>query len=163
MIRETILMEYELLYLVGKNNEPDLEKIKEEVRTTAAQEGVKFLDPQMTEERKLAYKIKRETRGIYVVQRFEMPMEDFSREETAKQQNRIENIIRKLNLNQNILRSMIVKAAELPELKSKEEKAEEELKEEKKKIETRKAETSRKQKEESIEDIDKKLEEILKI
>lgn len=163
MIHETILMEYELLYLVGKNNEPDLEKIKEEMRAIVIQEGAKFLDPQMTEERKLAYKIKRETRGIYVVQRFEIPMEDFPQEEPAKQQNRIGNITQKLNLNQNILRSIIVKADELPELKSEKEKAEEESKEEKKKTEAKKTETPRKQKEESVEDIDKKLEEILKI
>lgn len=163
MIHETILMEYELLYLVGKNNEPDLEKIKEEILAIVIQEGTKFLDPQMTEERKLAYKIKRETRGIYVVQRFEIPMEDFPQEEPAKQQNRIGNITQKLNLNQNILRSIIVKADELPELKSEKEKAEEESKEEKKKTEAKKTETPRKQKEESVEDIDKKLEEILKI
>jgi ribosomal protein S6 len=108
-------MEYEICYLIGESNEGNLEKIKEEVKEIISQEGGKFLPEEKIEKRKMAYKVKKEIRGIYVAQRFE----------TAKNEdesgNPIKDITGKLNLKNEVLRFMIVKTEELPPLVKKEE------------------------------------------
>ena len=116
-------MLYELNYLVGESKEAELEKIKKEVEEIVNSEGANFLEPIFTEKRKLAYKVEKDIRGIYTARRFELPEKDSEEaEKNAEKENAIKQITKKLNLNQNILRFIIVKADELPELGKKEEK-----------------------------------------
>jgi ribosomal protein S6 len=103
-------MRYEILYLIGASKEADLEKIKGEVKELVSSLGGVFEEKETLEKRKMAYKIKQETHGIYVAQRFELPEMENTKE-----------INRKMNLNNNILRFIISRTDDLPELKSKEE------------------------------------------
>jgi small subunit ribosomal protein S6 len=103
-------MKYELFYLVAGSRETELETIKAATEEIITHEGGAFEEKEVVERRKLAYEIKHETHGFYVARRFEI-------NETEK----IQNITRKLNLHTGILRSIISKASELPELKTKEE------------------------------------------
>jgi len=103
-------MQYELFYLVGSSKEGDLDKIKKEVTEIVTQEGGAFEEKQTEEKRKLSYEVKHESHGIYIAQRFEL-------EELEK----IQEINRKMNLYSGILRFIITKADELPELLSKDE------------------------------------------
>ncbi|MCX6765741.1 MAG: 30S ribosomal protein S6 [Candidatus Moranbacteria bacterium] len=112
-------MLYELCYLVGESNEPKLEEIKKEVAAIVTQTGGIFQEPQIIEKRKMSYKIKGQFRGTYAAQRFEIPEKDFS-EQKPGEANAIQAITKKLNLDQNILRFIIVKTDDLPELRPKE-------------------------------------------
>jgi len=103
-------MQYELFYLVGASKEAELPKIKAEVAELVASSGAVFEEKQVTEKRKMAYEIQRENRGFYVAQRFNL-----------EEQDKIQSITRKLNLYAAILRSLIVRTDELPELTSREE------------------------------------------
>lgn len=125
-------MKYELCYLVGESREQDLQKIKEEVKKIVAQEGGSFSEPQVEERRKMAYKVGKEIRGIYVAQRVEISSGNDEDEESSEKKNPIDNITRKLNLSKDVLRFIFVKAEDLPELKIKE--AKEEPKKESKKV-----------------------------
>lgn len=159
-------MNYELFYLVGASKEAELDKIKKEVSDIATSEGAVFEDKQVVEKRKMAYEIKRENRGFYVAQRFDL-------EEPEK----IQSMIKKLNLYGNILRSLITRTDELPELTSREEREtkdkakirieapKKEKLSEVKAVESKKEEVPAipEQKKAEEEDIDKKLEEILNI
>lgn len=176
-------MRYELFYLVGVSKEPDLEKIKQEVDEIITKCGGVFEEKTTEEKRKMAYKIKKDTHGIYIAKRFSI-------EETKN----IPEIINKLNLYPNILRFIVSDASELPELKTKEERMEQEekrseaeaMRKEKKEAEELEKNSrlsgkqtpekpacdtthgiadkeTAKDKVESVEAIDKKLEEILNI
>jgi len=103
-------MRYELCYLVGASREMDLPKVKEEVMEVVASLGGVFEEKEFEEKRKMAYKVKHETHGIYVAKRFEL-------EDSEK----LTEIIEKLNLYSQILRFLISRADELPELVTKEE------------------------------------------
>lgn len=105
-------MEYEICYLVGESKEGELEKIKEGVNKIIAQEGANVLEPEKVEKRKLAYKVKKEIRGTYVAKRFVIEKD----KDSSGEKNEIENITRKLNLENNVLRFIIVKADEVPAL-----------------------------------------------
>lgn len=167
-------MRYELFYLIGVSKELDLDKIKTEVDEIVVSHGGVFEEKATQEKRKMAYKIKKDTHGIYVAKRFSL-------EETAN----VPEIITKLNLHPGVLRFIISDASELPELKTKEERIEQEekrgevekMRQEKKEAEeleknppkkvaevvTQKTEIEKTQEAESSEAIDKKLEEILNI
>lgn len=142
-------MKYELCYLVGESKEQDLAKIKEEVEKIISQEGGSFFEPQIEERRKMAYKVEKETRGIYVTQRLEIVKNED--EEDLEKKNPIDNITRKLNLFQDILRFILVKAEDLPELKIREIK--ESVKKEFKKPAYIKSEKSVRKEKEKIEEI----------
>lgn len=160
-------MHYELFCLIGASREAELENIRKDViEIIASNEGV-FEEKETQEKRRLAYRIKHETHGIYIAQRFSMEPE------------KLANISKRFNLYPSLLRFIISKTDELPELKSKEERIREanaqserkakipaEPKREKpaeKSKEEFKSE-DRKEKESPKEDeIDKKLEEILNI
>jgi ribosomal protein S6 len=155
-------MNYELFYLIAGSKEGEVSKIKDAVKTIVTEEGGVFDSKETTEKRRLAYKVKHETFGIYSAQRFAL-------EDTEK----FKTINRKLNLYPEVLRFIISRADELPELKSREERIEESAKAvaREKAIEARKeqkkaapaekqAEPAKKPKDE---DIDKQLEEILNI
>lgn len=162
-------MIYELFYLIGASKETDLEKIKSEAEKIVTDNGGVFLEKTTVEKRRLSYVVKHETHGIYIARRFEL--------ETPEN---MKDINTKLNLHPEILRFIVSKASELPELKSKKERMEEVAKkesapkpkkEEKKQPEKKLApvekeqvpeKTAKKEKDEE-EDIDKKLEEILNI
>ena len=103
-------MNYELFYLVGASKEAALEKIKQEVAALVTSEGGVFEEKQVVEKRKMSYEINHENRGLYVAQRFNL-------EEPEKMQ----AITKKLNLYTEILRSIITRTDELPELTSREE------------------------------------------
>lgn len=171
-------MQYELFYLVGASKEAESEKIKNEVKEIVEKSGGKFLEKETIEKRKLSYSIRHENHGIYIARRFEL-------EDNAE----ISRISQKLNLNNKILRFILSKAQDLPELKSKEERIAENTQKEKtavsrQNLQKEKEETSAKKEEKKIEkietaevkeekkedekikeneDIDKKLEEILNI
>jgi ribosomal protein S6 len=122
----------------------------------------------------MAYKIKKDTHGIYIAKRF-------STEEPAN----IPEIINKLNLHPGVLRFIISDTKDLPELKTKEERIEQEekrsevekMREAKKEaaeleknppkkvaeVVAPKTEAEKTQEAESSEAIDKKLEELLNI
>lgn len=177
-------MQYEILYLIGESNKTNLERIKEEVKQAVINEGGSFVDPEITKERKMSYQIKKDIRGIYIAQRFNVAGKDAENFNPAA----IPNCIKKLNLNPDLLRFIIVNAEELPELKEKSELPEKPKRTEQgmgaKKREFKKepvrfvapkpatpretpdaakAETEEKPQEEVQNDIDKKLDEILKI
>ncbi|HAI73793.1 MAG TPA: hypothetical protein DCS28_03105 [Candidatus Moranbacteria bacterium] len=160
-------MRYELFYLVGVSNESNLEKIKQEVDEIVASCGGIFEEKITEEKRRMAYKIKKDTHGIYVAKRFSL-------EDTTN----VPEIISKLNLYPGILRFIISDASELPELKTKEERIEQEekrsametMRKEKKEVEKLEKNPPKLKKDEEVaptnankEDIDKKLEEILNI
>lgn len=104
-------MQYELFYLIGEAKEPELLRIKEVVKKIVESEGGKWLEPEIIEKRKMAYKIKGQFRGIYAARRFELP------EKEEEEKNEIQSIGKKMKLNPDILRFIIVNARELPELK----------------------------------------------
>lgn len=177
-------MQYEILYLIGESNKGNLEKIKEAVKQTIINEGGSFVDPEITKERKMSYQIKQDIRGIYIAQRFNIAGKDAENYNPAT----IPNSIKKLNLNPDLLRFIIVNAEELPELKEREDSKEKakksdqnvgvkkkEFKKEPARFaapkttqvqespEASKPSTEEEPKEEIQNDIDKKLDEILKI
>jgi len=162
-------MQYELFYLIGSSKEGELETIKKEVAEIVTAEGGAFLEKQTEEKRKLSYEVKHETHGIYIAQRFEL-----------EDPTQIQEINRKLNLHTGVLRFIISKADELPELLSKEErkaKASTEnqvkpivkkeaapvKKEEPAEVKKEEVILEKETKKEADEDIDKKLEELLNI
>lgn len=109
-------MQYELFYLVGESKKSELPRIQEEIKKTVAEAGGVFVDPQITKERKMSYQVKKDIRGIYIAQRFNVADKDAENFNPAA----ISNLNKKLNLNPDILRFLMLNAAELPELKEKE-------------------------------------------
>lgn len=167
-------MRYELFYLVGVSKELELDKIKTEVDEIVTSHTGVFEEKMTEEKRKMAYKIKKDTHGIYIAKRF-----------SIADSTMLPEIITKLNLNPGVLRFMISDTQELPELKTKEERIEQEekrgevekMREAKKEaaeleknppkkeasvIEPKSSE-EKTEESESAEAIDKKLEEILNI
>ena len=167
-------MQYELFYLVGQNNEEKLDATKKEVEQTLTDEGAVFGEMEVITRRKLSYEVKHQIKGIYIARRFEMPEVDYWAEGLESEKvGRIDVITKKLNLNQNVLRFMIVKAEELPELKQKEEipaKREPERRDRRDSRDRSERPTrhdrpapAKKEEKKPEESIDKKLEEILNI
>jgi len=167
-------MRYELLFLVGTSKETELEKIKKDVYEIIESNGGAFEEKEVIEKRKLAYEVKHETHGSYVARRFELGESE-----------KMGDINTKLTLHTGVLRFMISKASELPELKTKEERMgiakeaqekeaasmareqkeeaeKKEASEKKEEVEEIKKEKKKKTVAEQ-EDIDKKIEEILNI
>ncbi|MDR3559341.1 MAG: 30S ribosomal protein S6 [Candidatus Pacebacteria bacterium] len=112
-------MRYELFYLISGSKEAEVEKVKAEIKKLVTEAGGVFEEKETQEKRKLAYKIKHDTHGVYVASRFEL--------ENAESLNDISS---KLNLNGGVLRFLLSRASELPELKTKEERINEALQKE---------------------------------
>ncbi len=113
------MIEYEICYLVGESKESDLSSIKESVEKIITNEGGVFLAPMTEEKRKMAYEIKKETRGIYIARRFTLPDKDERDEkEEEKTVHPLTTINRALQLSKDVLRFIILRAEELPELKA---------------------------------------------
>jgi ribosomal protein S6 len=122
-------MQYELFYLVGERNELNLQTIREEVSQVLLAEKATLVEPELTEKRKLAYEIKHQSKGTYVTRRFDLPDVDYwASPENSEKEFGIEAITKKLNLMNTVLRHMIVKTSELPELGSKEKRQQQEQK-----------------------------------
>jgi len=111
-------MRYELCYLVGESKEQEFAKIKEKVSAIVSKEGGKWLEPQIEENRKMAYKIGKEIRGVYVAQQFEIVKDE--EKENGEKTNPLDVINKKLNLYNDILRFIIIKAEDVPPLKVRE-------------------------------------------
>lgn len=116
-----MMREYELFYLVGESKEPMLDTIRTEVEAICREEGAEFLAPETQDKRKLAYEVEGETRGIYIARRFTLPdkSELSAAEFEAEMQkgDTITRLNRKFSLSKTILRTLILRADTLPELK----------------------------------------------
>lgn len=115
------MREYELFYLVGESKEVNLPAIRKEVEEMFVSEGATFLPLETMDKRKLAYEVKGEERGFYIARRFTLSdMSDLSSaefEKAMKETDAITRLHRKMALSKNILRTLILRADELPELK----------------------------------------------
>lgn len=113
-------MQYELFYLVGQRQEANLDAIKKGVEEILALENATLIDPEQMEKRKLAYEIKHQNKGIYITRRFELPEIDFWADEAnGEREFGIQAITNKMNLNNDVLRFLIVKTDDLPDLGAK--------------------------------------------
>jgi len=98
-------MRYEIFYVIGGSKEADLERIKREITDLITRLGGKFEEKEMIFRRALAYPIQHEKYGTFVAQRYEQ-------EDTDK----MKEINEKLNLYPDILRYIMSKTDELPEI-----------------------------------------------
>lgn len=110
-------LEYELFYLVGEKKDAELPRIKEEVEALVVGVGGTFLPAVTEEKRKMAYEIKDEIRGTYIARRFTLPDKD-EIERGVDEIHPIVKIERALTLSKDVLRSLVLRADELPELKA---------------------------------------------
>jgi len=113
-------MQYELFYLIGERQEANLDAIKKNVNSILVSGKATLLEPELSEKRKLTYAIKHQTKGVYITRRFELPGADEIDESIDKKEFGIEAITKKLNLSNDVLRFMIVKTEDLPDLGAKE-------------------------------------------
>ena len=122
-------MQYELFYLVGQRQEANLDAIREAVKIMLVSEGAKLLEPELTEKRKLSYEIKHQNKGTYVTRRFELEDIDFwADEKNGEKEFGIQAMTNKLNLNNDVLRFLIVKTEDLPDLGAKDRRKAQEMK-----------------------------------
>ncbi len=143
-------MEYELMFLIAEDKKPEFSRIKDEVRATVEAAGGAWTGEELEFDRKLAYEIKHNWRGTYYVSRFTLPTKD-EQDDTEEKSDVIAEITRQMNLNQDVLRYIIVNAAELPPLAEFAKQFDKAQKEDKKQLK------------ETGEKIDEKLEEALNI
>ncbi|PID52031.1 MAG: 30S ribosomal protein S6 [Candidatus Moraniibacteriota bacterium] len=143
-------MEYELMFLIAEEKKPEFSRIKDEVRAAVEAAGGTWKSEELEFDRKLAYEIKHNWRGTYYVSRFTLPEKD-ERDESKETKDAIAEITRQMNLNQNVLRYIIVNAEELPPLSEFAKQFDKTQKEDKKQLK------------ETGEKIDEKLEEALNI
>lgn len=110
-------VEYELFYLVGEKKDAELPRIKEEIEALVTGVGGTFLAPMTEEKRKMAYEVKDEIRGTYIARRFTLP----DRDEIERDEDEIHPIVkieRALALSKDVLRSIVLRADDLPELRA---------------------------------------------
>ena len=115
------MREYELFYLVGESKEAELPRIRTEVETLVKSRGGEFLPAETSDKRRLAYEVKDETRGFYIARRFTLPdMGDLvgaELEAKIAEGDAISYFHRQFGLSKDILRVLILRAEDLPELK----------------------------------------------
>lgn len=111
------MIEYELFFLVGESQESEKSVIAERVAKIVENDGGTFLEPVTEEKRKLAYEIKGESRGTFIARRFTLPSVDEIPETVSEELHPLEKINRQLQLDKGVLRFIIVRADNLPELK----------------------------------------------
>jgi len=104
------MTEYEINYLVLQSRTKDLEKIREKMKKLISEMGARVIKEKNYQKRKLAYEIKHELYGFYTVLRFQTENHDI-----------ISKLTHELNLIPEVSRFIIVRAEELPPLKTKEE------------------------------------------
>ncbi len=116
------MVEYELLYLVGESKDAELPRIREDVEKLVVSFGGTFLPVETEEKRKLAYMVKKESRGTYIARRFTLPDKD--EQDTAdgkaveESVHPLVSINKNLLLSKDVLRFLIVSAKGMPELKA---------------------------------------------
>lgn len=119
-------MQYEINYLALQSKTAALDKIRQKIKNLIESKGGKILAEKNYLKRKLAYEIKHENYGFYTVLRFDL-------EDTEK----LSELKKDLNLNQDITRYILVRTDSLPPLETsleeeqKEDSAKESKKEEK--------------------------------
>ena len=160
-------MQYEITYLVGEKNEGKLESIKKDIDSMLKKEQAEILEAELVNKRKLSYEVNHEIKGIYVTKRFDLPEIDYWDDEYEagrEKINSINSLTKKMNLNNDILRFIIVKTDELPDLlKKKDVRKPETRKTGTPKTEKRVMPEKKEEEKKAEESIDKKLEEILNI
>ena len=110
------MIEYELFYLVGESKDVELPRIREAVEQIVISNGGTFLARVTEEKRKMAYEVKKEVRGTYIARRFTLPDKD---EQVGDVEvHPLTSINRALQLSNDVLRSLILRADDLPELKA---------------------------------------------
>lgn len=113
------MIEYELFFLVGESLEGNKEAIAKKVEGIVVQEGGTFLAPITEEKRKFAYEIKGETRGTFIARRFTLPsIDELEAERGPEEVHPLDKINRALQLDKEVLRFILVRADQLPELKA---------------------------------------------
>lgn len=133
---------YEILYLISSQySEPEAESIAEKVKELITKAGGKITLKDNLGKKKLAYPIKQIYQGYYLLYEFDLEQKD------------LKKLNNDLGLTNEILRHLIVKkSAKIPSMveltKEKVEEEKEEKKERKEKV--------------KLEDLDKKLDELLK-
>ncbi|MCA9365109.1 MAG: 30S ribosomal protein S6 [Candidatus Moranbacteria bacterium] len=153
------MIEYELLYLVGLSKKSEMETIAKDVTKIVTEASGTFKKSKIIFERKLAYEIKHESRGTYIAQRFTLPTRD-EKDFSEKESHPLDTINKQLNLYQDVLRFVLVRAEELPSLEEFEKKINQ--KNRSSKPDQKEKGTARKDAS-SQENIDKKIEEVLHI
>lgn len=106
------------MWLISDKQKEELTKIKEEVGAIVSKAGGTKTGTDVELEQKLAYEIDHNWRGIYVIERFTVEDKD-TRDEKADAGNAVDTvgeISRQLNLHKDILRYIVVNAADLPSL-----------------------------------------------
>lgn len=113
------MIEYELFYLVGESKDAELPRIRTDVEKLVVSFGGTFLAPQTEEKRKMAYEVKKETRGTYIARRFTLPDKDeMDAKGVAPEVHPLVAINKALLLSKDVLRFLIVAAKGMPELKA---------------------------------------------
>ncbi len=121
LIPNPLMREYELFYLVGETKEAELPALRTAIEKIFTKEGATFLPAETSDKRKLAYPVQGEYRGTYIARRFTLPdkteltSDEF--EKAVGKKDTLAVLTRELSLEKNILRSLILRADELPELK----------------------------------------------
>jgi small subunit ribosomal protein S6 len=97
------MKDYELLHIVsGGLTEAEATKVTDEVGDALMKLGGKAADENVWGRRKLAYPIEKDDHGWYVITRFAM--------DPAK----VDEFSKALNLNRKVIRTVLVKASEVP-------------------------------------------------
>lgn len=113
------MIEYELFFLVGESQEAEKDAIAARVAKVVEGEGGAFLAPITEEKRKLAYEIKGEIRGTFIARRFTLPgVDELAEERGTEETHPLDKMNRLLQLDKGVLRFIIVRADNLPELKA---------------------------------------------
>jgi ribosomal protein S6 len=122
-------MQYELFYLIGERQESNIENIKKGINELLVSHQATLIEPEISEKRKLSYEIKHQRKGVYITRRFELPgVDDIDETENeTKKESTIDTITKKINLNNDVLRFLIIKTKDLPELGSKEKRKAQEI------------------------------------
>lgn len=105
------------MWLVADNKKEELPRLKKEVSDIVTKAGGTVTAETAEFEQKLAYQIKHNWKGIYVVGRFTLKNTD-EREESGDTTDAIGEMTRQLNLHKELLRYIIVSAEDLPSLES---------------------------------------------
>lgn len=89
---------YEMMFIIKSNSEADnATKNAEEIKKIVSSNGAKVVDFKELGLKKLAYPIKKEINGYYFLMHF------------TSEKNAIAEINRKISINENVLRHLIIK------------------------------------------------------
>jgi small subunit ribosomal protein S6 len=92
---------YEVMFLIGQAQAADLTGVIEHINELFARSGAEVLAMRKWDERRLAYEIRKQKRGLYILAYIEAPGRNLSQFE------------RDCNLSERILRTMVLRADHL--------------------------------------------------